>query len=68
MIAFDADALTEILAGDATCTQRAALIPIQEQTVPIVVVEEIIRGRLNSIRQAEAGKSRLSVERAYEAL
>lgn len=66
MIAFDADVLTEILAGDAAYAQRAALIPIQEQAVPIVVVEEIVRGRLNSIRQAEAGKARLTIERAYE--
>jgi tRNA(fMet)-specific endonuclease VapC len=30
------------------------------------VIEEILRGRLNSIRQAEAGKSKLSVVWAYE--
>jgi tRNA(fMet)-specific endonuclease VapC len=66
MIAFDADVLTGILAGDDQYVQQAALIPIPDQAVPIVVVEEIVRGRLNSVRQAEAGKTRLSVERAYE--
>jgi hypothetical protein len=34
--------------------------------VPVIVIEEIIRGRLNVIRQAEAGKARISLERAYE--
>lgn len=58
--------LSDILQGDPALSQRAARIPVQEQTVPIVVVEEILRGRLNSIRQAEAGKGRLTVERAYE--
>jgi len=33
--------------------------------VPIVVVEEILRGRLNVVRQAEAGKARVRIERAY---
>jgi tRNA(fMet)-specific endonuclease VapC len=65
MIAFDADILTDILAGHAGYYQRAALIPANEQAVPVVVIEEILRGRLNSIRQAEAAKSRVSLERAY---
>ena len=66
MIAFDADVLTEILAGNPSACERAALIAVHEQAVPVIVVEEMVRGRLNSIRQAEAGKSKLSIERAYE--
>ena len=66
MFAFDADVLTEILAGNAAVTPRAAVIPPHEQAVPIVVIEEIIRGRLNSIRQAEAGKTKIAIPRAYE--
>jgi tRNA(fMet)-specific endonuclease VapC len=66
MIAFDADVLTEILAGDAVLAARAAITPLHEQAVPIIVIEELLRGRLNSIRQAEAGKSKLTVSRAYE--
>ncbi len=58
--------LTEILLGNAVFVERASAIPIHEQAVPIVVVEEIVRGRLNVIRQAEARKSSLSIERAYE--
>jgi hypothetical protein len=37
---------------------------VGEQAAPIVAVEEIIRGRLNTIRQAEAGKGRTSIEQA----
>jgi tRNA(fMet)-specific endonuclease VapC len=50
MIAFDADVLTEVLSGHAEFGQRAAQIPVHEQGVPIIVVEEILRGRLHSIR------------------
>jgi tRNA(fMet)-specific endonuclease VapC len=66
MKAFDTDIVTEILLGNVTYTQRAAAIPTNEQAVPILVVEELVRGRLNAIRQAEAGKGRITVERAYQ--
>ncbi|MCL4207610.1 MAG: type II toxin-antitoxin system VapC family toxin [Pirellulaceae bacterium] len=65
MIAFDTDVFTEILAGKPAYIQRAQAIPREEQSVPVVVVEEILRGRLNAIRLAEAGKSRLTIEQAY---
>jgi tRNA(fMet)-specific endonuclease VapC len=65
MKAFDTDILTEILAGNPAYAERIASVPIDEQVVPIVAVEEIIRGRLNVIRQAEAAKSRISIEQAY---
>jgi tRNA(fMet)-specific endonuclease VapC len=68
MIVFDTDVLTEILRGDPEIVQRAVLIPPEEQAAPIVAVEEILRGRLNAIRQAEAGKLRIPVARAYELL
>jgi tRNA(fMet)-specific endonuclease VapC len=66
MIAFDTDVLTEILLGNPVFTERANQIPASEQAVPVIVIEEILRGRLNSIRQAEAGKSKITLERAYE--
>lgn len=65
MIAFDTDVLTEILLGSASFVERAAAIPVRQQAVPIIVIEEVLRGRLNVIRQAEAGKSRISLEQAY---
>jgi predicted nucleic acid-binding protein len=66
MIAYDTDVLVELLKGHAGYAAKARAIPKDEQFVPIVVVEELQRGRLNSIRQAEAGKGRISLERAYE--
>lgn len=65
MKAFDTDLLTEILAGNPAYAERIAQVPVAEQAAPIVAIEEIIRGRLNMIRQAEAGKARISIERAY---
>jgi len=65
MIAFDTDILTEILAGAPEFVARATRIPRHEQAVPVVVIEEIIRGRLQVIRQAEAGTARVDLSRAY---
>lgn len=65
MKAFDTDLLTEILAGNPAYAERIAAIPVAEQSAPIISIEEIIRGRLNTIRQAEAGKARVSIEQAY---
>ena len=66
MIVFDNDVTTEILKGNPIFVQRASTIPLADQAVPIIVVEETMRGRLNMIRQAEAGKASISIERAYE--
>jgi len=65
MKAFDTDILTEILAGNPAYAERIAQVPVAEQAVPIVAFEEIIRGRLNVIRQAEAAKARITIEQAY---
>src|SRR2546423_3338096 len=65
MKAFDTDILTEILAGNPAYAERIAQVPLDEQAVPIITVEEIIRGRLNIIRQAEAAKARVTIEQAY---
>ncbi len=47
MIVCDTDVLTEILMGNPVFVARAAVIPRHEQAVPIVVLEEIMRGRLH---------------------
>lgn len=65
MKAFDTDILTEFLSGNPTYAERIANVPADEQAISVVVVEELIRGRLNVIRQAEAGKARVSIDRAY---
>lgn len=36
--------------------------------MPIVVVEEILRGRLNAVRQAGSGAVRVSTSQAYDLL
>ena len=59
MKAFDTDVLTEILLGDPTYVARAATIPPYEQAVPVIVIEELLRGRLHVIRQAEAGQAKV---------
>ena len=44
MKAFDTDVLVEVLAGNPVYVQRAAAIPTDEQAVPVIVMEEILRG------------------------
>lgn len=68
MIAFDSDILTEVWKGKLGYADRAALIPREEQFVPIVVAEEAMRGWLNYVRQADAGKIRVPLTEAYEQL
>ena len=66
MKAFDTDILTEILAGNPAYAERIENVPLEEQLAPVVAVEEILRGRLNVIRQAEAGKARIRIDQAYQ--
>ena len=65
MKAFDSDVLSDILRGRADYWQRLADIPAQEQSVSVIVVEEIMRGRLDVIRQAQAGRGRVTLSKAY---
>jgi tRNA(fMet)-specific endonuclease VapC len=65
MKAFDTDVLTEILLGNPIYVARAATIPPHEQAVPVIVIEELLRGRLHVIRQAEAGQAKVDLARAY---
>ena len=66
MIAFDTDVLVEILRGNPAIVERAARVSSNEQSISIVVVEEILRARFNAIRQAEAGNLPINLPRAYE--
>jgi tRNA(fMet)-specific endonuclease VapC len=65
MKAFDTDILTQLLRGNPAFAERAASIHVPEQALPIVVAEEVLRGRFNTIRQAEAGKAKITIEQAY---
>ncbi|MDY3553968.1 type II toxin-antitoxin system VapC family toxin [Gemmata sp. JC717] len=57
MTALDTDVLTELFAGNAVYEQRIG-----------AVAGEVVRGWLNAVRQAEAGKGRMSLEFAFERL
>ena len=68
MMAFDADIASELLYGNMDYVTRASALPPAEQFLPIVVVEEILRGRMSAIRRAESGKRGDTIERAYALL
>lgn len=65
MIAFDTDVLSLIHAGNATFVQRADALADRDHAVPVVVLQELIRGRLNAIRLVEAGRAKFDLEWAY---
>jgi len=66
MTLFDTDVFVEILVGNPAFVGRAATIPPDQQGITIITVEEILRGRLHAIRQAEAGKGRIAAAQAYD--
>lgn len=66
MTAFDADVLSDLFHGVPAMAARVAAVPANEQYVPIVVAEEILRGRLGAIRKSQAAPRWLTLERAYE--
>ena len=68
MIAFDTDVLSLILLGHEPTVKRASAIPLSEQFVPIIAIEEILRGRLNAVRQAESGQGKLDLSSSYRFL
>ena len=65
LTALDTDIFTDVMYGDPALVARLAAIPIAEQTLPIVALEEVIRGRFNVIRQAEARRGAATLEEAY---
>ena len=65
MIALDTDVLSEVLAGKAVDTQRLAAVDPAEWCAPVVAAAEVLRGWLGAVRQAEAGKGRISLDLAY---
>ena len=67
MITFDADIFSELFFGSPTYAARAVAIPGEEQSLPIVVAEEVLRGRLSAVRRAEARTGR-KLDQAYAML
>jgi len=68
MKALDTDVLSLVFKGDPACVQKLTAIPASNRSIPIVVADQLLRGRLNVVRQAEAGKTQASVADAYSFL
>lgn len=66
MTAFDTDVLGGLFKADPLILGRPSAIPVDQQAIPIVAIEEILRGRLDAIRQAQSKRIRTTTERAYE--
>jgi predicted nucleic acid-binding protein len=66
MKAFDTDILTELLEGNPVYAERIENVPLEHQWVPVIVVEEILRGRLDAVRKSEGRKSRITIDQAYK--
>lgn len=64
----DNDVLSLHLKGDPATRARVAAIPSGQLFVPIVAIEETLRGWLNLIKLADAGKAKVPIETAYERL
>ena len=68
MTIFDSDIFSDLVDDVPSVVARASAIPRDEQAIAIVTVEEAIRGQLNTIRQAEAGRGKVSLPNAYDFL
>lgn len=65
MTAFDTDVFTDIAKRVPQVIARAGSVPPDERFVPIVVVEEALRGQLATVRLAQAASGRIKLEQAY---
>jgi tRNA(fMet)-specific endonuclease VapC len=65
MIAFDTDMYSLIMMSPDRYLSRLSQIPTIQRYLPIVVVEEVLRGRLQVIQQCNSGKGRISLEKSY---
>lgn len=65
MIAFDSDVLTLAWEKVEPYASHAAAVPRHLRGIPVVVAEEVLRGRLDQVRKAEAGKTKVRLPEAY---
>ena len=65
MNAFDTDVFTNIFYEDVVATTMMGTMDVESLYLPIVVIEEVIRGRFSAIRRAEASKSSAALCQAY---
>jgi len=66
MIALDSDILTLMMQGNTLIASKVATIDARNVALPIVVIEEVMRGRLVTIRRAQAGQTRMGITHAYD--
>ena len=65
MIALDTDVFSLFLYGNELVMSKLQQRHHEPITLPVVVAEEVLRGRLNSIRTAQAGRQREQLLNAY---
>ena len=68
MTIFDSDIFTDLVDEVPSVVARASAVPRDEQAIAIVSAGEVIRGQLNTVRQAEAGRGKVSLPDAYDFL
>jgi tRNA(fMet)-specific endonuclease VapC len=68
MTALDSDLFTLFLQGHPAIAAKVSTVSQDELALPVVVVEEVMRGRLNAIRQAQSKKKVVELTEAYERL
>ena len=68
MIALDTNILTRLWYGEPEVLRRLATFSESELSIPVVVLEEVLRGRLNAVRKSEAGQGNWSLARCYDLL
>jgi tRNA(fMet)-specific endonuclease VapC len=65
---FDTDILSLMIADAPAVVSRAAAIPLPDQTIAVVSVEEVFRGQLNALRTSAAGKGKAPLPKVYDYL
>jgi len=65
MTIFDTDVLSEILRGNTSIIRRATVVPRAGQAISVVTAEEIVRGRLQAIREAQSRRDPTALVIAY---
>ena len=68
MIALDTDIATLLFLGDQDVLHKLNAFPRKEIGLPIIVVEEIIRGRLDQIRKHQAKRDGRKLTDSYRKL
>ena len=65
MTVLDTDVFSEILRNNPCFVRRAAAIPAEELAITVITVEELLRGRLARVREAQSRRDPDAVVSAY---